>query len=350
MDGFHSIFELERWSMDPVLTLDDWSVSFDTDLGVIEAVRKVSLTLERGEVLAIVGESGCGKSVLCQSIMKILPRTARTSGRLIANGEDISHYPEAKMRKLRGPFFAMLFQDPMTTLNPTMPIGEQITEAILKHHKLSRKEAKERAAKMLDLVGIDNPLQRLALQPHFFSGGMRQRCVLAIAMALEPKVLLADEPTTALDVTVQARMLDILRDVKKQRQLSIIFISHDLGVVARIADRVAVMYAGRIVEIGKAEEIFYEPSHPYTWGLLSSMPSVAVETGVLTGIPGLPPTLLNPPPGDAFAYRNKYALQIDYEEQPPMFQVSDTHFAATWLLDPRAPSVEPLIKLKRRLN
>jgi oligopeptide transport system ATP-binding protein len=334
--------------LEPVLKLDDWSVGFDTPEGTVEAVRGVSLDLMPGEVLAIVGESGCGKSVLCQSILKILPRTAKTTGRVFAAGTDISAYPEGKMRKLRGPFFAMLFQDPMTTLNPTIPIGKQITEAILKHHKVSREEANRRAIATLDLVGIDDPVHRLALQPHFFSGGMRQRCVLAIAMALEPKVLLADEPTTALDVTVQARMLDILKDVKDKKGLSIIFISHDLGVVARVADRVAVMYAGKIVEIGKAEEIFYDPRHPYTWGLLSSMPSVAVETGVFGGIPGLPPTLLNPPPGDAFAYRNRYALKIDYEEMPPMFPVSETHFAATWLLDPRAPRVEPPLKLTRR--
>jgi oligopeptide transport system ATP-binding protein len=330
------------------LKLEDWSVSFDTAEGTVEAVRQVSLELFPGEVLAIVGESGCGKSVLCQSILKILPRTAKTSGRVLADSADISGYSEKEMKKLRGPFFAMLFQDPMTTLNPTIPIGKQIIEAIVKHHKVSQQEAKKRAVATLDLVGIDDPAHRLALQPHFFSGGMRQRCVLAIAMALEPKVLLADEPTTALDVTVQARTLDLLKEVKEKKGLSIIFISHDLGVVARIADRVAVMYAGKIVEIGKAEEIFYDPRHPYTWGLLASMPLVAIETGVFGGIAGLPPTLLNPPPGDAFAYRNQYALKIDYEEMPPMFKVSDTHYAATWLLDPRAPQVEVPIKLKRR--
>jgi oligopeptide transport system ATP-binding protein len=280
--------------------------------------------------------------------MKILPRTAKTSGGLFAAGEDISGYSENRMRKLRGPYFAMLFQDPMTTLNPTIPIGKQITEAILKHHKVGWEEAKRRAVESLDLVGIDDPVHRFSLQPHFFSGGMRQRCVLAIAMALEPKVLLADEPTTALDVTVQARMLDMLKEVKDKKGLSIIFISHDLGVVARVADRVAVMYAGKIVEIGLAEEIFHDPRHPYTWGLLGSMPSVAIETGFYGGIPGLPPTLLNPPPGDAFAIRNKYALRIDYEEMPPMFPVTKTHFAATWLLDPKAPRVEPPVKLKRR--
>ena len=334
--------------MGPVLSLENWAVRFMAEQGTVEAVRGVSLDLMPGEVLAIVGESGCGKSVLCQSILRILPRTARTSGRIVAGGTDISGYSEKEMRSLRGPFFAMLFQDPMTTLNPTIPIGKQIAEAVLKHHKVSRAEARRRAIETLDLVGIDDSVHRLALQPHYFSGGMRQRCVLAIAMALEPRVLLADEPTTALDVTVQARMIDMLLDVKARKGLSIIFISHDLGVVARVADRVAVMYAGRIIEIGRAEEIFHDPRHPYTWGLLGSMPSVALETGVYEGIPGLPPTLLNPPPGDAFASRNRYALRIDYEEMPPMFKVSDTHFAATWLLDPKAPPVEPPIRLKRR--
>jgi oligopeptide/dipeptide ABC transporter ATP-binding protein len=236
----------------------------------------------------------------------------------------------------------------MTALNPVIPIGSQIAEAVLKHQKVSREEARDKAVSMLELVGIDDPVHRYSLQPHFFSGGMRQRCVLAIAMALKPKVLIADEPTTALDVTVQARMLDILNGLKAKERLSIIFISHDLGVVARIADRVAVMYAGKIVEIGLANEIFFDPRHPYTWGLLRSMPSVAAESGALEGIPGLPPSLISPPPGDAFAARNRHALAIDYEEAPPMFKVTDTHYAATWLLDPRAGRVEPSVKLKRR--
>jgi oligopeptide transport system ATP-binding protein len=332
----------------PLLKLDNWSVNFDSSAGSVNAVRGVSLALSKGEILAVVGESGCGKSVLCLSMLKMLPRNAKTSGGCFVEGTDISNYTEKAMRKLRGPVFAMLFQDPMTALNPVIPVGKQITEAILKHHKVSREFAAKKALEMLDLVGIDDPIHRFSLQPHFFSGGMRQRCVLAIAMALEPKVLLADEPTTALDVTVQARMLDILNELKVKSQLSIILISHDLGVVARVADRVAVMYAGRITEIGTAEEIFYDPRHPYTWGLLGSMPSVAVDSGVLEGIPGLPPSLINPPPGDAGAVRTKYALKIDYEEAPPMFKVSDTHFAATWLLDPRAPRVEPPVRPKRR--
>jgi peptide/nickel transport system ATP-binding protein len=330
-----------------VLELRNLSVSFDVPEGEVEAVRDVSLSLEAGETLAVVGESGCGKTVLCQSVMKLLPKTAKIKqGRIIACGEDITEYTDRRMRPLRGNIFSMIFQDPMTTLNPTIPVGKQITEAILRHKKVSREEAKTRAAELLNLVGIDDALHRMALQPHYFSGGMRQRCVLAIALALNPRILFADEPTTSLDVTIQANMLDLLRDIQKKTGVAIMLISHDLGVVARIADRVAVMYAGKIVEIGTAEEVFYDPRHPYTWGLLGALPSVALKTGTLRQIPGTPPSLLTPPPGDAFASRNKYALAIDYEQTPPMFRISDTHSAATWLLDERAP----LIELPERLH
>ncbi len=246
----------------------------------------------------------------------------------------------------------MVFQDPMTTLNPTMPVGKQIMEAVLKHERVSREEAKKRAVEMLDLVGIEDAEHRYMLQPHYFSGGMRQRCVLAIALALKPRLLFADEPTTALDVTVQAKILDLLLKLKHKLGLSIVFISHDLGVVAKIADRVAVMYAGKLVEVGRAEEIFYDPRHPYTWGLLSALPSLAKKGEGLKCIPGMPPMLLNPPKGDAFAVRNEYAMAIDYEEMPPMFQVSPTHSAATWLLDKRAPNVQPpqIFKEERAAN
>ena len=213
---------------------------------------------------------------------------------------------------------------------------------------MSREDAQKLAVEMLHRVGIDDPAQRMLLQPHYFSGGMRQRCVLAIALALNPHILFADEPTTALDVTVQAQMLDLLRNIQRKTGIGIVLVSHDLGVVARVADRVAVMYAGKIVEIGTAEEIFYDPRHPYTWGLLGALPSQAVENGELRGIPGMPPTLLDPPPGDAFAERNQYAMKIDYERMPPMFPVSETHSAATWLLDERAPAVTPPVTIKRR--
>ncbi len=331
----------------PILKLENYAVSFYTPEGEVEAVRGVDLSVNRGEILCLVGESGCGKTVLCQSVLKLLPKTSRIkSGRVILAGEDITAYKEKQMRSIRGNIASMVFQDPMMTLNPTIPIGKQIVEAITQHKRMSRDAAKNRAVEMLKLVGIDDAEVRFHLQPHFFSGGMRQRCVLATALALSPKLLLADEPTTALDVTVEAKILDLFKEIRDKTGVSIVFISHDLGAVARIADRVAVMYAGRIVEIGSADEVFYDPRHPYTWGLLSSLPALAGKTGRLRSIPGMPPQLIDPPPGDAFAERNVYALAIDYEEAPPMFQVTQTHYAATWLLDERAPKVTPPIQLK----
>lgn len=331
----------------PILKLENYAVSFDTPQGEVEAVRGVDLSVNEGEILCIVGESGCGKTVMCQSVMKLLPKTSRIkSGNVVLNGENITNYKERQMRQIRGNIVSMVFQDPMLTLNPTIPIGKQIIEAILKHKKMSRSDAKKRAIELLELVGIDDPEERFKLQPHFFSGGMRQRCVLAVALALSPKLLLADEPTTALDVTVEAKILDLLKDIRDKTNISIVFVSHDLGAVARIADRVAVMYAGKIVEIGTAEEVFYDARHPYTWGLMGSLPSLAEKGGQLRSIPGMPPQLLDPPPGDAFAERNEYALAIDYKEMPPMFKVTDTHYAATWLLDARAPKITPPITLK----
>lgn len=335
----------------PVLQLENLSVSFDTPNGEVEAVRGVSLSLNKGEILAVVGESGCGKTVMSQSVMKLLPKSSRIKqGRIIVDGEDITDYKEKQMHKLRGGVLSMVFQDPMTTLNPTIPIGKQMTESIIKHNKVSREQAREKALEMLHLVGIDNPEHMFLLQPHFFSGGMRQRCVLAIALASNPKVLFADEATTALDVTVQAKIIDLLKDIRKKTGISIVFISHDLGAVARIADRVAVMYAGKIVEIGTAEEVYYDSRHPYVWGLMSSLPSLTKEGKNLTSIPGMPPVMLNPPPGDAFAVRNEFALAIDYEEMPPMFQISPTHSAATWLLDERAPIITTPVSLETRLE
>lgn len=332
-----------------LLELEGLSVSFDTPKGEVEAVREVDLKLKKGEILCVVGESGCGKTVMCKSVMKLLPKTARIkSGRIRVLGEDITDYKEKQMRTLRGNVFSMVFQDPMTSLNPTVPIGRQITEAILKHKKVSTDEAKAKALEMLDLVGISDVNERFKLQPHFFSGGMRQRCVLAVALASEPKILFADEATTALDVTVEEKILKLLLDIRDRLGLGMIFISHDLGAVARVADRVAVMYAGKIVEIGTAEDIYYDPRHPYTWGLLASLPALAERGGELNSIQGMPPSLIDPPPGDAFAERNKYALAIDYEQEPPMFKISDTHYAKTWLLDERAPKVEVPINLKKR--
>ena len=339
---------------DEVLKLENYAISFFTPRGEVEAVRGVDLSVKKGEILCIVGESGCGKSVLCQSIMKLLPKGAPhcarvKHGRVILNGEDITDYTEKQMRSLRGNVVSMVFQDPLMSLNPTISVGKQIMEGILQHRKISKGEAKEQALKMLKLVGIEDVEKRFSLQPHFFSGGMRQRCVLAVALAAQPQLLLADEPTTALDVTIANKILDLLVELRQATGVSIIFVSHDLGAVARIADRVAVMYAGKIVEIGTAEEIYYDPRHPYTWGLLTSLPIFAEENGEMHSIPGMAPQMLNPPPGDAFASRNQYALAIDYEEMPPLFKITDTHYAATWLLDKRAPAVRrPAVLDQRR--
>ncbi len=339
--------------MEEVLKLENYAISFFTPRGEVEAVRGVDLSVKKGEILCLVGESGCGKSVLCQSILKLLPwkapHGARVKhGKVILNGKDISDYTEKQIRSLRGNTVSMVFQDPMMTLNPTMPVGQQIMEGILQHQKMSGAEAKQRAIAMLRLVGIEEPEKRFSLQPYFFSGGMRQRCVLAVALAMSPKLLLADEPTTALDVTVEAKILDLLVELRNTTGVSIVFVSHDLGAVARIADRVAVMYAGKIVEIGTAEEVYYDPRHPYTWGLLSSLPVLGEAKGEIYSIPGMPPQLLDPPPGDAFAERDAYALAIDYEKMPPMFKITDTHYAATWLLDSRAPYVKKPAVLERR--
>ncbi len=328
--------------MAELLEIKNLSVGIKTSAGTVEAVRDVSLTLHPGEVLAIVGESGCGKSMLCKSIMKLLPKSAKIQGGSIAvEGTDITKYSERDMNKLRGKLFSMIFQDPMTSLDPTMTIGAQIAEAVLVHNpKMPKEKVYNRVTQLMELVGIQQPQERYKLYPYNFSGGMRQRSVMAIALAGDPKILLADEPTTALDVTIQAQILDLLREIQQQMGTATILVSHDLGVVARAADRVAIMYAGKIVEIGTAEEVYYDPRHPYTWGLLQALPSLAKGRDSLYTIPGMPPTLIDPPKGDAFACRNEYALAIDYEEQPPMFKISDTHYAATWLLDPRAPEIK----------
>ena len=328
--------------MEELLKIENLCVGIKSPAGKVEAVRGVSFELHPGEVLAIVGESGCGKSMLCKSIMKLLPKSAKIeSGKIIANGVDITKYSERDMRKLRGKLFSFVFQDPMTALNPTIPIGKQIAEAILTHEpKLPKEEVYNRVIELMELVGIKEPHERYKQYPYNFSGGMRQRSVMAIALASNPKVLLADEPTTALDVTIQAQILDLLKEIQRKLGTATILVSHDLGVVARAADRVAIMYAGKIVEIGTAEEVYYDPRHPYTWALLQSLPALNKGKSELKTIPGMPPTLIDPPAGDAFACRNEYALEIDYHEQPPMFKITDTHYAATWLLDPRAPKIK----------
>ncbi|KHD85588.1 ABC transporter ATP-binding protein [Heyndrickxia ginsengihumi] len=338
--------------MKKILEVQDLHISFHTFAGEVQAIRGVSFDLHEGETLAIVGESGSGKSVTTKSIMRLLPdrTTEFKSGHIMFEDKDLIKLKESQMQKIRGKDISMIFQDPMTSLNPTMTVGKQIMEPLHKHQHLSKADAKKRAIELLQLVGIPNAEARFKQYPHQFSGGMRQRVVIAIALACNPKVLIADEPTTALDVTIQAQILELMKELQKKINTSIIFITHDLGVVANVADRVAVMYAGRIVEVGTVDEIFYNPKHPYTWGLISSMPSLDESDEELYAIPGTPPDLLNPPKGDAFAARNQYALKIDLEEQPPMFKVSDTHYAATWLLHPDAPKVEPPEAVKKRMH
>ncbi|MBM7644026.1 oligopeptide transport system ATP-binding protein [Scopulibacillus daqui] len=329
--------------MENILEIKDLKISFDTFSGEVQAVRGVNLTLKKGETLAIVGESGSGKSVTSKAVMKLIPQPPGKykSGEILFEGKDLIKYSERDMHKIRGSEISMIFQDPMTALNPTMTIGAQIAEGLRKHQKMNKQEANERVVKLLDLVGIPNPEARLKQYPHQFSGGMRQRVVIAIALACNPKILIADEPTTALDVTIQAQILELMKDLQDKMSTSIILITHDLGVVANMAQRVAVMYGGRIVETGSVDEIFYKPKHPYTWGLLSSMPKLHNNSEKLLAIPGTPPDLSNPPKGCPFAPRCPYAMKACVDMMPDYTNLSDTHQTACWLLDDRAPKVEP---------
>lgn len=321
----------------PALTIDDLSLTFHSRWGDIAALRHVSLDVQPGEIVVLAGESGCGKSVLCKAVAHVLPPIAEiTSGTITLAGQDITAFSDADMVPLRGCSLAMVLQNPMTTLNPALTLGTQFDEVLTKGETQTGLSAIE----LLQLVGIDDGAQRLSMMPAMLSGGQRQRCALAIALAQRPGLLLADEPTTALDVTVQLRILDVLLRLRREWGLSILFVTHDLGVAAHIADRIAIMYAGKIVEIGTADEIFYDPRHPYTWALLASLPSAERTGKRLAAIDGRPPDMLYPPQGDAFAPRNPYALAIDYDEEPPLFTISPTHKAATWLLDKRASKVE----------
>ncbi len=336
------------------LEVKNLKVNFSTPNGELQAVRELSFDLNEGETLAIVGESGSGKSVTSKAVMRLLPNNAKVeSGEILYEGEDLLNLDEGQMTKIRGRKIAMIFQDPSSSLDPIMRIGNQITETILlngrRKERLSYKNAKERAIELMKEVGIPEPETRFYQYPFELSGGMRQRIVIAIALSSNPEILICDEPTTALDVTIQAQILDLIDSLKKERKLSVLFITHDLGVVARMADRVAVMYAGKIVEYGLSDEIFYQPKHPYTWALLSSMPDVDVKDR-LESIEGTPPDMTSPPQGDAFAERNPYALKIDFEAEPPFFRVSDTHYAATWLLHENAPKVAPPKVITKRIN
>jgi len=337
--------------MEKILEVKDLHVSFKTHNGVIKAIRGVSFDLYKGETLAIVGESGSGKSVTTKVLMGILAQNGLIEeGEVLYGSKDLTKLSKKEFTNMRGKEIAIIFQDPMTSLNPTMTVGYQIAEVIIEHQKLSKSQAKERALELIKLVGITEPERTYKQYPHQLSGGMRQRIVIAIALACNPKILIADEPTTALDVTIQAQIVDLIKELQRKIGLSIIFITHDLGVVANVADRVAVMYAGKIIEYGTSEEVFFNPQHPYTWGLLASVPDVQDNSSELYAIPGTPPNLLYPSKGDAFALRSEYALKIDFEEEPPFFKVSDTHYAATWLLHEKAPKVEMPLTLKKRIE
>lgn len=326
---------------DRVLDIRDLYVSFDTYAGEVQAVRGVSYHVDKGEVLAIVGESGCGKSVTAQTIMKLnpMPPARIKSGELTLDGIDIVNASEENMQKIRGKEVSMIFQDPMTCLNPTMPVGKQIVEAIKHHQKLDKKEAEEKAIEMLKKVQIPNAEERAKQYPHQFSGGMRQRAMIAMALSCNPKLLIADEPTTALDVTIQAQIIDLLAEIRKELDTAIILITHDLGVVASLADRISVMYAGKVVESGTSKDIFYNPSHPYTIALLNSLPKHDTnKEDTLVSIPGTPPDLLNPPKGCAFASRCEKCMKICKEKQPPLFKLGNGHESSCWLLHKDCPS------------
>lgn len=347
-----------------ILEVRDLNISFRTDSGIVNAIRGVNLDLYKGETIAIVGESGSGKSVTTKAIMGIMAGNGSIDGGSINytwtdenTGEritkDICQLSEKEMQsEIRGRKIAMVFQDPMTSLNPTMTIGNQIMEPMIHHYNTPKEEAYKKAVELLQLVGITNAEKRMKNYPHQLSGGMRQRIVIAIALSCDPYVLICDEPTTALDVTIQAKILELIQDIQKKKDLSVIYITHDLGVVAKVADYVNVMYAGKIVETGTIDEIFYDPRHPYTWGLLSSMPDLDTDDDELYTIPGTPPNLAHEVKGDAFAPRNKYALNIDLRIEPPMFKVpgSTTHKVASWLMHENAPKVEMPVELKNRLE
>lgn len=326
-----------------ILSIENLVIKFKLRGQTLTAIRDISLDLYKGESLAIVGESGSGKSVLVKSIMGLLDKNGYIAGGQIHfDGHDLSKFKtEADWLKVRGKKIAMVTQDPMTSLNPLKTIGKQIEESVVLHQGLKGNEAYEKTLQLLRDVGIHDVARRYKQYPHEFSGGMRQRIVIAIAVACNPQILICDEPTTALDVTIQAQILQLLTNLQEKYLLTTIYITHDLGVVAKVADRIAVMYAGDIIEVGQTEEVFFNAKHPYTWALISSLPQLGNKGEELYSIKGTPPNLFKEIKGDAFAPRNQYALKIDFVERPPFFKVTDTHFARTWLLDPKAPKVDP---------
>jgi len=336
--------------MEHLLEVSNLEVNFKTYGGEVQAVRDVSFHVKKGEIMAIVGESGSGKSVTVQTIMDLIPTPPGKikGGKILFQGKDLLKLSKKEMRKLKGSKISMVFQDPMTSLNPTMKVGKQIEEAILNHQQVTKGQARRKAVEMIKLVGIPNPEERYHQYPHEFSGGMRQRAMIAIALACNPELLIADEPTTALDVTIQAQVLNLMKDLQEKTNTAIILITHDLGVVAETAQRVAVMYAGVIVETGSVEDIFESPKHPYTWGLLESIPNFeAEEKERLIPIEGSPPDLFNPPKGCPFAARCKYAMEVCVDHMPPEFEIENGHTAKCWLNDERAPKIHDLVAAGR---
>ncbi|WP_346848583.1 MULTISPECIES: ABC transporter ATP-binding protein [unclassified Clostridium] len=338
--------------MERILDIENLQVSFHTYAGEVKAVRGVDFHLDKGETLAIVGESGCGKTVTSKAIMRLLPEPMpaeiKKDSKIIFEGKNILDMNEKELRKLRGSDISMIFQDPMTSLNPTMTVGKQIAESLIIHRGMNKAEAMKEAIKMLDLVNIPNADKRAHQYPHEFSGGMRQRAMIAIALACNPKILIADEPTTALDVTIQAQIMDLIGDLQKKLGTAVILITHDLGVVADTADRIQVMYAGQVIERGTVEEIFANPQHPYTWALLQSVPRLETKNkDTLYALNGTPPDLVKPPVGCPFAARCEYCMQICLEEMPEVTNVENDHQVLCWLKHPMAPKVEVPEALRR---
>ncbi|MGN9162103.1 ABC transporter ATP-binding protein [Clostridium sulfidigenes] len=338
--------------MERILDIENLQVSFHTYAGEVKAVRGVDFHLDKGETLAIVGESGCGKTVTSKAIMRLLPEPMpaeiKKDSKIIFEGKNILDMNEKELRKLRGSDISMIFQDPMTSLNPTMTVGKQIAESLIIHRGMNKAEAMKEAIKMLELVNIPNADKRVHQYPHEFSGGMRQRAMIAIALACNPKILIADEPTTALDVTIQAQIMDLIGDLQKKLGTAVILITHDLGVVADTADRIQVMYAGQVIERGTVEEIFANPQHPYTWALLQSVPRLETKNkDTLYALNGTPPDLVKPPVGCPFAARCEYCMQICLEEMPEVTNVENDHQVLCWLKHPMAPKVEVPEALRR---
>lgn len=329
--------------MSNLLEVNDLHVSFQMKSGEIQAVRGVSFQVERGEILGIVGESGCGKSVTAQTIMGMIPRSRGRikKGQILFKGSELTTFSKKDFQRIRGSEIGMIFQDPMSALNPTMKIGKQIDEVLIKHQNLSRKEAKQKTIELLKLVGISDSSTRYSEYSHEFSGGMRQRVVIAMALACNPELIIADEPTTALDVTIQAQILELLKKVQKERDSSVILITHDLGVVAEICDRVAIMYAGMVVESGNVYEIFENPKHPYTIGLLQSVPKLeSFESERLVAIEGAPPDLFSPSKGCPFAERCPYTMEVCIDHLPKKESIASDHSVSCWLKDQEQLGIE----------